>query len=81
MVGKFCISATFAIIYVYTAEVFPTVIRNAAVGVSSMCSRIGAIVAPQVVLTVKIQELSFKNFKIQPLKIENSKFIIQKFQI
>lgn len=27
MVGKFGISASFAVIYVYTAEIFPTVLR------------------------------------------------------
>lgn len=28
MVGKFGISASFAVIYVYTAEIFPTVLRQ-----------------------------------------------------
>lgn len=28
MLGKFCISASFAVIYVYTAEIFPTVLRQ-----------------------------------------------------
>ena len=27
MIGKFCITATFAIIYMYSAEIFPTVVR------------------------------------------------------
>ncbi|XP_043232281.1 organic cation transporter protein-like [Amphibalanus amphitrite] len=48
MIGKFCISASFAIVYVYSAEVFPTVLRTTGVGSSSMCARIGSIVAPYV---------------------------------
>ncbi|PAA53956.1 hypothetical protein BOX15_Mlig011217g1 [Macrostomum lignano] len=48
--GKFAVSAAFAIIYVYSAEVFPTVIRNAGVGMASTCARIGGLLAPQIVL-------------------------------
>ena len=32
LIGKFGASACFAIVYVYTAELFPTVIRNTAIG-------------------------------------------------
>lgn len=48
MIGKFCISASFAIVYVYSAEVFPTVLRTTGVGSSSMCARFGSILAPYV---------------------------------
>ena len=34
LIGKFGASACFAIVYVYTAELFPTVIRNTAIGKS-----------------------------------------------
>lgn len=50
MTGKFCILSTFLAIYVFTAELFPTVIRNIGVGVSSMMARVGAILAPYIVL-------------------------------
>ena len=43
LVGKFGSSACFAIVYVYTAEMFPTVIRNQAVGTCSLVARIGGI--------------------------------------
>jgi hypothetical protein len=48
MIGKFGISASFSIIYVYSAEVFPTVVRNVGVGSGSMHARIGGLVAPQI---------------------------------
>ncbi|KAM4549677.1 solute carrier family 22 member 13 isoform 1-T1 [Fundulus diaphanus] len=46
MVGKFGITASFAVIYVYTAEIFPTVVRQTGIGVSSMFARIGGVLAP-----------------------------------
>ena len=41
--GKFGAAACFAIVFVYTAEMFPTVIRNQAVGSCSLVARIGGI--------------------------------------
>lgn len=49
MVGKFLISMTFAIAYLYTAELFPTKVRNLAVGMASTFARIGSISAPYIV--------------------------------
>ncbi|KAI1287048.1 Organic cation transporter protein [Halotydeus destructor] len=46
MIGKFCITGSFAMVYVYTAEIFPTTLRNVGVGSSSMVGRIGSILAP-----------------------------------
>lgn len=39
-------SAAFAIIYVFTAELFPTKMRTTIIGVSSMFARIGDMIAP-----------------------------------
>ncbi|XP_072167135.1 organic cation transporter protein-like [Diadema setosum] len=50
MVGKFCISASYAIVFLYASELFPTVVRNLGLGVSSFSSRVGGIVAPLILL-------------------------------
>ncbi len=43
LAGKFGASACFAIVYVYTAELFPTIIRNTAIGSCSTVARVGGI--------------------------------------
>ena len=48
--GKFFITATFAVIYVFSGELFPTVIRNLGMGVVSFTNRTGGVLAPFVVL-------------------------------
>lgn len=49
MIGKAGISGGWAALQVFSAEIFPTVVRNIGVGACSFCARIGAIVAPQIV--------------------------------
>ncbi|XP_013173247.1 PREDICTED: organic cation transporter protein-like [Papilio xuthus] len=39
----------FVVVYLYCSELFPTVVRNAAVGFSSMMARVGSMVAPFVI--------------------------------
>ncbi|CAH1257359.1 SLC22A5 [Branchiostoma lanceolatum] len=50
MVGKLGVSVTYAVFPVYSAEVFPTVVRNMGIGVVSMIGRAGGILAPFVAL-------------------------------
>ena len=52
MIGKFGCSITFTIVFNISAEMFPTIVRNNAVGVSSMVSRIGGVITPYVALIV-----------------------------
>jgi len=48
LLGKFGAAMSFAIVFVYTAEMFPTEIRSTAVGMSSLSGRIGGLLAPQI---------------------------------
>jgi len=47
-VGKFGTSAAFAIVYLYSAEMFPTNVRNTAVATCSMAARVGGFLAPYI---------------------------------
>lgn len=48
MIGKFGSSAAFGVVFLYTAELFPTAMRNSALGVCSTLARLGGILAPSV---------------------------------
>lgn len=45
LLGKVCAACGFGVVYVYSTELFPTVIRNQAVGLCSLSARIGAVAA------------------------------------
>ena len=53
MLGKLGISGSFAVIYVFSAELFPTVVRNLGVGVGSMCARVGSLISPFIMMLVR----------------------------
>ncbi|XP_068933150.1 solute carrier family 22 member 16 isoform X2 [Petaurus breviceps papuanus] len=46
MAGKFAIGVAFGLIYLYTAELYPTFVRSLAVGSGSMMCRVGSVIAP-----------------------------------
>lgn len=50
LVGKGCIAGSFAVVYNYTAELFPTVVRNTALGIGSMCARLSGALTPMIFL-------------------------------
>ncbi|KAJ6638845.1 Organic cation transporter protein [Pseudolycoriella hygida] len=56
LVGKSAITVSFTVLYVYTAELYPTNLRNSLVCACSMVGRIGSIVAPQTPLLIRFYE-------------------------
>lgn len=49
-IGKLFIAGSFAVIYNYSAELFPTVVRNSAMGLGSMCARLAGAFTPLITL-------------------------------
>ncbi|CAB3375688.1 Hypothetical predicted protein [Cloeon dipterum] len=45
MIGKMALTASYGVVYFFSAEQFPTVVRTAAMGVSSTAARLGGILA------------------------------------
>lgn len=50
VVGKGCLAASFNCCYLYSGELYPTIIRQNGMGWVSMMARVGAMVAPMVLL-------------------------------
>lgn len=50
MMGKLFIAGSFAVIYNYSAELFPTVVRNSAMGLGAMCARLSGALTPLITL-------------------------------
>nr|CAB3266135.1 organic cation transporter protein-like [Phallusia mammillata] len=49
-IGKIGTAGSFAIVYNFTAELYPTVLRGNAVGIGSMAARVGSISSPYIIL-------------------------------
>lgn len=52
MIGKLAITSSYGTVYIFSAEQFPTVIRNVALGAASTAARVGSIMAPYINLLV-----------------------------
>ena len=52
--GKVGSAAAFSVIYVMTLELYPTVLRNAALGGGSCIGRVGSMLAPYVASSVSV---------------------------
>ncbi|XP_070533075.1 organic cation transporter protein-like [Ptychodera flava] len=53
-IGKFFSAGGFAIAYVFAGEIYPTTVRNAGMGLSSTCARVGSIISPYVMLLIDV---------------------------
>jgi len=60
-IGKFCVTAAFSNLAIFTSELFPTAIRSTISGSCAFFNRIGSIIAPQVIVLGKYtaKELPF----------------------
>ncbi|KAM0893211.1 hypothetical protein ACQ4PT_025255 [Festuca glaucescens] len=50
VVGIFGMAATYNLLFIYSAELFPTAVRNVALGCIAQATQLGAILAPMVVV-------------------------------
>nr|XP_039273412.1 organic cation transporter protein-like [Styela clava] len=48
-IGKALVSGSFAVIYNFTGELFPTVVRSNGIGFGSMSARIGSVLSPFII--------------------------------
>ena len=52
LVGKAAVVSCFCTIFIYSSELFPTVIRTVGVGSCAFFGRVGSLLAPQLLLAV-----------------------------
>merc|ERR1719381_208561 len=50
LIGRVSAIGTLAVCYIYSSEIFPTVVRNVGLGTSSLWARVGPMVAPFVAM-------------------------------
>ncbi|XP_006181858.1 organic anion transporter 3 [Camelus dromedarius] len=53
--GKGCLSSSFSCLFLYTSELYPTVIRQTGMGISNLWARVGSMMAPLVKITGELQ--------------------------
>ncbi|CAH1795062.1 unnamed protein product [Owenia fusiformis] len=49
-IGKFSAAGCWSVLFLYGSELYPTVIRNVAVGACAFWARVGSLIAPQILL-------------------------------
>lgn len=70
MIAKLAITSSYGTIYVFTAEQFPTVIRNVGLGASSTFARVGGVIAPYINYLVRIIEEFFLSYISNPTRLD-----------
>ena len=58
--GKFWITVSFASVFLYSAEIYPTVVRTTGMGTSSTCARFGGMACGWIAL-LSVRELHFSS--------------------
>ncbi|XP_043308297.1 solute carrier family 22 member 6 [Cervus canadensis] len=54
VLGKGCLASSFNCVFLYTGEVYPTMIRQTGLGMGSTVARVGSIVSPLVGMTAEL---------------------------
>ncbi|GJQ83491.1 hypothetical protein Trydic_g19283 [Trypoxylus dichotomus] len=54
LLGKFFVTISYTVLYMYTTEMFPTNLRHSLLATCSMFGRFGSMVAPQIPLLVRV---------------------------
>ena len=67
MIGKAAITYSYTLIYLYTPEIYPTVVRGAGLGVGTLMARLGGVVAPLVADLVSINMFGITTPKLLEL--------------
>jgi OCT family organic cation transporter-like MFS transporter 4/5 len=58
LIGKFAIAFTYNAIYIISAELYPTMIRNTSVALAQSFGRLGSIIAPSIQLLVRTNKIN-----------------------
>ncbi|XP_006156612.1 solute carrier family 22 member 8 [Tupaia chinensis] len=53
--GKGCLSSSFSCLFLYTTELYPTVIRQRGMGIGNVWARIGSMISPLVKITSEVK--------------------------
>lgn len=53
--GKGCLSGSFSCLFLYTSELYPTVLRQTGMGASNVWARVGSMIAPLVKITGEVR--------------------------
>ena len=54
VIGKTCASTGFEVLYIFSSELFPTVVRNVGMGSSSAFARAGSMLSPYIAQMVSL---------------------------
>ena len=71
LTGKFGFTMAFSVVYIYTAELYPTVLRNIGIGMCSSAARIGSITAPYVIYLGRWKGKESPKFCLYPVTLSH----------